>query len=52
MSLQGAAGTEELIFYVNGRKVSVAREECGERGAAVPEVTATGVWFPFFLMGV
>lgn len=39
MSLQGAAGAEELIFYVNGRKVSVVRKECGGRGAAVPEVT-------------
>lgn len=43
MSLQGAAGPEELVFYVNGRKVSVARTECGERGAAVAEVAPKGM---------
>lgn len=56
MSLQGAAGAEELIFYVNGRKVSVVRKECGGRGAAVPEVTpksmGTDLFSSDFLVGV
>lgn len=38
MSLQGAVGAEELIFYVNGRKVSVVRRESGERATAVLKV--------------
>lgn len=51
MSLQGAAGADELIFYVNGRKVSAAVRRSGERAVAVPEVTLNGVgtneiWFP------
>lgn len=51
MSLQGAAGADELIFYVNGRKVSAAVRGSRERAVAVPEVTLKGVgtneiWFP------
>lgn len=42
MSVRGAAA-DDLIFYVNGRKVSVARRECGERVAADPKVTLRSV---------
>lgn len=43
MSLQGAVGAEELIFYVNGRKVSVVRRESGERATAVLKVAPKDV---------
>lgn len=43
MSLQGAVGAAELVFYVNGRKVSVVGRESEERVTAVLKVATKGV---------